>query len=77
MNKEQLELWKSWPETQEVLGAIAKEIRDLEEGLGAGVVVDSSSIDTTALNTMAVVGQIRGLKWVLEENCELVDDLKG
>lgn len=74
MTPEQLELWKSWPETQEVLTAISNEISSLKDGLGNGIVVDTSSMETTALNTVVVIGQIRGLKWVLEQNCELVEE---
>jgi hypothetical protein len=70
VTKEQYDLWRSLPETQEVLGKVQAQITDLAQHLSNGGTVNKDSTSATAMNTADKVGEIRGLAFILGDLSE-------
>ncbi len=66
MTKDEFEIWKAMPKTQEALKVADEEIDQLTASLASGGTIDTDSIDRTALNTALAVGRIKGLRKLIE-----------
>ena len=66
MTKDEFEIWKAMPETQEALRLIDDEVGELMAALASGRTIDTDSIDRTALSTAIAVGRIKGLNKLKE-----------
>ena len=67
LTKDEFTVWRVMPETQAFLKEVDEQIEELEQSLGGGMTVNTTSNSSTALSTALMVGEIRGLTWVLEE----------
>ena len=67
LTKDEFTVWRAMPETQAFLKEVDEQIEELEGCLGRGQTVNTTSNASTALSTALMVGEIRGLVWVLEE----------
>jgi hypothetical protein len=66
ITKDEFQVWKAMPETQEALKVVYLEIAEIKESLATGGTVDTYSVDRTALNTATAVGRIKGLRKLIE-----------
>jgi len=70
MTKEQFQLWKSLPETQEILELQHKQITLLKDYLGLGGCIHPESIEATMIETIGTIGRIKGLSTMFELDFE-------
>ena len=65
MTKEQLEYWKSLPETEEIMQKAMAKITEISEIFANGGTLNTSSMESTALNTALSVGKVWGLAFIM------------
>jgi len=58
--------WKILPLTQEVFKRLKARIAEIEDNLGSGATLNSSSAEETLANTAREVGRIEGIKEIFE-----------
>jgi hypothetical protein len=66
ITKDEFQVWKAMPETQEALKVVDMEIKELVDALSTGGTINTDSIDTTLINTLFAVGRIKGLRKLIE-----------
>jgi len=66
ITKRDVEEWRTHPVTLVWFNGVRQKIRDLEEWFSDGNTYNADSVNSTALATANILGQIRGLKDVLE-----------
>jgi hypothetical protein len=66
ITKDEFQVWKAMPETQEALKVVDDEIKELVGALSTGGTIDTESCDRTLINTLLAVGRIKGLRKLIE-----------
>ena len=68
MTREDYELWKNMPQTQEIMGKINEAITRHAENLANGFTLRTESAEATAIETAKAVGTIQGMGEIFSED---------